>query len=131
MKKSCIKSITAKILITILAVVSITGTAFGSKSKDFQYSNVNAWVHGYVDFERYFAGARTKVWCNVILGGADRDCVSARYSLSTNVKKMAKNKPLDMYHHSASYTGVSGGLNAKYAKLHIKYDGKKATLIDK
>lgn len=131
MKKSGIKSITAKILITILAVVSITGTAFGSKSKDFQYSNVNAWVHGYVDFERYFAGAKTKVWCNVMLGGADRDYVSARYSLATDKKKIATSKLLNVYNPSASYAGVSGGLYAKYAKLHIKYDGKKATLIDR
>ena len=129
MKKGRITSWAAKGLITLLAVSSITITAFGSKSKDFYYSNVNAYVHGYVDFARYFAGAQTKVWCNVSLGGADRDCVSANYTLATNKRKIADNKPLNCKKPSASYTAVSGGAFAKWLKLHIKYDGKKTTLM--
>ncbi|MDE5780989.1 MAG: hypothetical protein K2I03_05865 [Lachnospiraceae bacterium] len=127
MKKGRITSWAAKGLITLLAVSSITITAFGSKSKDFYYSNVNAYVHGYVDFAKYLAGAQTKVWCNVSLGGVDRDCVTAKYTLATNKRKIA-NKTLNHIHQSASYTAESGGAFATWAKLHIKYDGKKATL---
>ncbi|MBD5134579.1 MAG: hypothetical protein HDT39_01240 [Lachnospiraceae bacterium] len=128
MKKGRIASWAAKGLITLLAVSSITITAFGSKSKDFYYSNVNAYVHGYVDFAKYLGGAQTKVWCNVSLGGADRSCVSAKYTLATDKKKIADNKALNYKKLSASYTAKSGGVLASWAKLHIKYDGKKATL---
>ncbi|MDE6231873.1 MAG: hypothetical protein K2M60_00795, partial [Lachnospiraceae bacterium] len=110
-----------------LAVSSITITAFGSKSKDFYYSNVNAYVHGYVDFAKYLGGVQTKVWCNVSLGGADRDCVSAKYTLATDKRKIAE-KTLNYKNPSDSYTAVSGGAFATWAKLHIKYDGKKTTL---
>ena len=129
MKKGRITSWAAKGLITLLAVSSITITAFGSKSKDFYYSNVNAYVHGYVDFARYFAGAQTKVWCNVSLGGADRDCVSANYNLKTNKKVIRKKGTLKAGHESDSYIAKSGGILATYAKLSIAYDGKKETLI--
>lgn len=127
MKKGRITSWAAKGLITLLAVSSITITALGSKSKDFYYSNVNAYVHGYVDFAKYLGGAQTKVWCNVSLGGADRSCVSADYTLATDKRKIAK-KTLNYKNPSDSYTAKSGGVLATWAKLHIKYDGKKATL---
>lgn len=131
MKKGKLKSWAAKSLITILAVSSITITALGSKSKDFYYSDVNAYVHGYVDFASYFGGTKTKVWCNVSLGGPDRDCVTAKYTLSTDKVKIARNKSLDAIKPSASYTAKSGGLFANWAKLQIKYDGKKAAIKSK
>lgn len=125
-----IKRFAAAALVMTMAV-SAAGPVYAEKSKDYKYSNVDAYVHGYVDFESYFGGLITKVWCNVSLGGPDRAAVTARYSLKTDKKVIANNKKLDYGNLKDSYTKVSGGAGASYAKLIIKYDGKGATLTDK
>lgn len=88
-------------------------------------------MHGYVDFESYFGRLKTKVWCNISLGGPDRGTVAARYSLKTDKKVIANNKDLDYGNQKDSYDNKSGGIRANWAKLIIKYDGKGATLTDK
>lgn len=123
------KRFAAVALVMAMAVLA-TGSTYASKSKDYKYSNVDAYVHGYVDFESYFGGLITKVWCNVNLIGAERDTVEARYSLKSNKKIIANNKKLNYMNLGDSYTKVSCGAGASYAKLIIKYDGKAATLKD-
>lgn len=121
----------AAVVLVMAMVVIAAGSAYASKSKDYRYSNVDAYVHGYVDFASYFLGAKTKVWCNVSLGGADRAAVSAKYWLKTDKKKIASNKPLNCYKPAATYDGRSGGMRASYGKLIIKYDNKTKELKDK
>lgn len=125
-----IKRFAAAALVMAMAV-SAAGPAYAAKSKDYKYSNADAYVHGYVDFESYFGGLITKVWCNVSLGGPDRAAVTARYSLKTEKKTIGNNKKLDYSNLKDSYTKVSGGAGASYAKLIIKYDGKGVSLTDK
>lgn len=125
MKKTVKRKVAVGILVLMLQV--FTTTAFASKSGDFYYSNgVDAYVHGYVDLQSNCLVSY--VWCNVSLQGRDRAAVSAKYTLKTNKKILRKSKTLNCLDMSDSYDAKSGGANAKFAKLIIKYDGKSVTL---
>lgn len=115
-----------KTLLVGTMILGMMGTvAYGKNSGDFYYKNVNAWVHGYVDIQSNIFNSY--VWCNVSLGGADRDCVKAKYNLKTD-KANIKTRTLKAGHLRDSYTAISGGAGAKWARLSINYDGQTVKL---
>lgn len=111
---------------TLMAAALATGTAYAeSASGDFWYSNVHAYVHGYVDFQSKKIFSYT--WCNVSLGGRDRDCVSAVYDLKAGSSRIAK-KTLNYKNPSDSYDGKKKWGFASSATLKITYDDKECII---
>lgn len=127
------RRITALISSVMIAASATFVTAFASSavSKDFYYSNnIDAYVHGYVDFLEGSFIFEDKVWCNVSLNGPDRACVSAYYTLETN-KKVVEKCELSYRNLGDSYIERKVGYGGSYAKLTVLYDGKKGILKTK
>lgn len=118
-----IKKKIRKITITalLLACISTTPVLAKAKSKDYNLTQCNAYVHAYIDFQRtsYFT---TYVWANLSLGGPERDIAAAKYTLRTDVKIITNKRTLSYKNPKDSYTAVSGGWGAEYVKLTVTLD---------
>ena len=123
------KRITALIISLVLSSATIL-TVFAStqKSENFYYSNnIDAYVHGYIDF---YAGPllfQDQIWCNVGLYGPDRDCVSAKIIIKKDTT-VVKRGDLSYKVKSYSCKEKKVGWGGKNASLTVLYDGKKGVL---
>ena len=126
------KRFTALIISLVLSSATIL-TVFASteKSENFYYSNnIDAYVHGYIDF---YAGPllfQDQIWCNVGLYGPDQDCVSAFIVIRKNTDVIKQGR---LSYRSKSYSckGKKVGWGGDYASLTVHYDGKIGMITTK
>lgn len=130
MKRRRIAALVSSVMLAASATF-VTAFASSAVSGNFYYSNnIDAYVHGYVDFLEGPLWFTDKVWCTASLEGPDWPCVSAVYTLRTD-KTLVIQSTLNYRNRKDSYEEKSAGHGGRYAVLKIQYDNKQVTLKTK
>lgn len=130
MKRRRIAALISSVMVTVSATF-VTAFASSAVSRNFYYSNnIDAYVHGYVDFLEGPLWITDKVWCTASLEGPDWPCVSAEYTLRTD-KTFIAHSTLSYKNRKDSFEEKSAGHGGSYAVLKIQYDNKEVTLKTK